>query len=731
MNPTFFSNPEKMLPCQSEAVYRLISDRQVSSQCIFPHCIDKIPILAKIIKRRDSKNNLIICSDTHLFEKIKNYFELKIKNSHFHILKKGEKGTLEKISKLFKIDNSGNRERRVIIATTYDDCDVLCNFKFDLGLFLSSHKIIINKKINAKFRNIFGKVGKNIYFTQTPQIIEMISGSFHSMSDNDMFGNISFNYQLRRAINDGNVSDFKMISYVVPPFMAEIIYKKYIKKCKELNFDDIRRIIISLQIGNYISGKKFPAKILVNCRPNTNLQNFSKILYLILSKIRINFSIFYINKKMGDKLKNKIACKFEISPIPSIIILSELPDAFQTDGVSAIFFAESGNTTSDIIRIINEGIHISPSHLGKKEQMSCKNRQKKVCEIVIPVYFDRIRDKYDISILEDILNSIMISGENIAEYFDDRDKLNISFMPYENIDYGEIFYKNEKYDLSNVLSRLKKKMSENFRKYNKYIPHSSVVFGDIKSNIWSNILTYSGKDIIGDNQIIISASDIKKSKKIWPHGDCQFEPRLLCKQDNYEGLPIFFKRYGLCLISVANGKYLLTNNNVFVKINPIKTQPLLLKKKENSCVLKIGEGESQLIDNLLYDSVFENYNFIKGPILYGPIFGGRHRCSFRAILGEKTVKFNGCQFETDGCFESENEIAIIEAKIGNIRSFNIRQIYFPFREIHKHCGKIKNIFAIFIFRDKQSVIHIMKYEWNNYEIMMDLKCTKYEKFIYS
>ncbi len=129
-----------------------------------------------------------------------------------------------------------------------------------------------------------------------------------------------------------------------------------------------------------------------------------------------------------------------------------------------------------------------------------------------------------------------------------------------------------------------------------------------------------------------------------------------------------------------------------------------------------------------YNGILEN--IIGEKIKYGPILGGRHRCNFKTIIGEKKIKIEGSQYETDACYETDNFICIIEAKNINCNDFNVRQLYYPFREVHKKVNNKKQIFCLFIYKDKQNIIHIYKFIWKDYKKMLDIYNTNYYQYCY-
>lgn len=241
------------------------------------------------------------------------------------------------------------------------------------------------------------------------------------------------------------------------------------------------------------------------------------------------------------------------------------------------------------------------------------------------------------------------------------------------------------------------------------------------NKVWEHILSEIDFNQSKNIQFITS-DDIKNSKNTWSGKKNQFEPRLLCKMDFSDSRPDIFKKNNICILSIENGKYALTKQNIYIKLPSYNSVPNKIIKKNNSLVLDIGNSEMKMLDTLLYNKVFDE--IIGEEVQYGPLLGGRHRCYFETKLGNKTIHIKGSQYETDGCYETENFVCIVEAKSTKCTDFNIRQLYYPFREIHKKVNNKKKIISLFIYNDK-SDIKIYKYEWNDYTKILDVNCTGY------
>lgn len=247
----------------------------------------------------------------------------------------------------------------------------------------------------------------------------------------------------------------------------------------------------------------------------------------------------------------------------------------------------------------------------------------------------------------------------------------------------------------------------------------------VNNDIWTHIISSNNIDL-NNSLSIVTSTQIKDSKSTWNGTNNQFEPRLLCKMDYKNSRPEIFKHNNIYIISIKNGTYALIKEDIYIPLIRYDCAPNIIQKKHNSILLNIGDSETSMLDNLYYNKVFQD--IIGEEITGGPFLGGRHRCKFETIIGSQAFTIDGSQFETDGCYETENYICIVEAKMVEYIDFNIRQLYYPFRTIYDKINNKKQIICLFIYKDKQNLIHIHKFEWNNYMKMLDIVNTGYYQY---
>lgn len=189
-----------------------------------------------------------------------------------------------------------------------------------------------------------------------------------------------------------------------------------------------------------------------------------------------------------------------------------------------------------------------------------------------------------------------------------------------------------------------------------------------KTEKWSEIVIKANLDL--DKSInYIKAKDIKEIS-----GE---EPRLMAKIDSPNELPSIFKENNLIILPISRSEYVLANGKGFHTIEEDHKKPSI----HYSYIPIDGsvKSESYYLDYAFscgLISRISNYNY--------PLYStnrGRRTTSFKFKLNNNEIAVDRAQIEVDGQYENEKEVLIFEAKIRTIKSFNIRQIYYPFRDL--------------------------------------------------
>ncbi|WP_139362003.1 type II restriction enzyme [Hymenobacter sp. CRA2] len=195
----------------------------------------------------------------------------------------------------------------------------------------------------------------------------------------------------------------------------------------------------------------------------------------------------------------------------------------------------------------------------------------------------------------------------------------------------------------------------------------------------------------------ISAADIKTVGKR--------EPRLMAKFDTVEGLPPVFKELSMCITTISNGMYLLYKDKGYRSYLDIgkqykETEERLFVPKEafELETLKFAPNlsESKAID-------YAHHSGLLGHVIgddnlrltsRGRFFSSDFELKLSA--SGKPFIINKAQIEVDSGYEGIDTFTLFEAKSGKRKSFNIRQLYYPYSHYVKFVKKpIKNFLVEF------------------------------------
>jgi hypothetical protein len=226
--------------------------------------------------------------------------------------------------------------------------------------------------------------------------------------------------------------------------------------------------------------------------------------------------------------------------------------------------------------------------------------------------------------------------------------------------------------------------------------------------------------------VYVSADDIKAASD-------KREPRLLAKQDTKNSRPEVFKQNKLSILPVENGKYIIFRDESVKTYYPLEKilaevpaeeyQPTKDYREYQSLDVRNLSSESQAIDFANLVSLLKTFTNEKELNL--TIRGRQRSEKFRvAIPGNRhTAEVEGVQIEVDAGYESPEKIYIFEAKLGRVEDFNIRQLYYPFKDWS--CRSTKEIIPLF-FVYTNGLFYILQFAFG--EEYGELRCVKSKCF---
>ena len=195
------------------------------------------------------------------------------------------------------------------------------------------------------------------------------------------------------------------------------------------------------------------------------------------------------------------------------------------------------------------------------------------------------------------------------------------------------------------------------------------------------------------------------------------------KIDNKEKLPELLLNENIAIIHLGGGyhKFIRGIEKVYHDFEPIEKSIQWGYKK--SVLNQFNSSESNILSvannqRILHHFIFgkdrelNDIDIIKRPKTYFP---HRTKTSFEYAYGNEAImEFKNIQIEIDLTIEFQGKVGIFEAKNGRPNNFSIYQIYHPFLYYHNAnqqdtlAGKIKEIFGVYVVREKSNIGDVLK-----------------------
>jgi hypothetical protein len=176
----------------------------------------------------------------------------------------------------------------------------------------------------------------------------------------------------------------------------------------------------------------------------------------------------------------------------------------------------------------------------------------------------------------------------------------------------------------------------------------------------------------------------------------QREPRLLAKFDTPDQLPQPFRESGYTLLPVRNGRYQLVPGNLFVELAECQTEENFVSDLPFPLITAgRGSGESQYIDQAFNTGLLRK--FLNIDEMYQTIRGREYTKHFSFDFLGQHISVESVQIEVDAGYEALHDLILIEAKTGVPASFNIRQLYYPYRHFSALVPqkRVRNVFLAY------------------------------------
>jgi hypothetical protein len=299
------------------------------------------------------------------------------------------------------------KNQYIVVFCTYQSCKLLEKFSFDICIFDEAHKTVNNPTFGYLLNDENCEIDKRIFLTATPRYHKemkcgkTVSEKIISMNNKSIYGDTSYNYSFKRAIDEKYILDYQIVTYVTPPKLEGIIIEKYIKK-DGLNVN-ANYVITAIQIAQHIKKYGTSSKILTYHNTVFNALNFKKTLNYIFKKHDLTANIYVMSGNTRLNMRTEIFHEFKNSDIGIICSAKVLNEGINLPYVDTVVFVDPRNSTIDVTQCVGRGMRLY------------KNQDK--CTVIIPIHYDNVGDKHNFSPIIKILTAMNEIDDKIVEYF--------------------------------------------------------------------------------------------------------------------------------------------------------------------------------------------------------------------------------------------------------------------------------------------------------------------------
>lgn len=298
-----------------------------------------------------------------------------------------------------------------VIFTTYQSSDKLItalnNTKkvYDMCIFDEAHKTVGHKDsqfgslLNCKYTT------KKLFMTATPRVYKGNNDDIMSMDDNDIYGKIFYEINMKKAIDLKKLTDYQIIIPMssdarTHQFIEQNAYA-VIKDFAEVPIQMITSAILTIKAIQEYNGKH----ILTYHGTISCAKVFSELLTYLGEKMKIKMFCEHLSGNTNMNNRAKILKEYEKSSIGIICSAKVLNEGINIKCVDSIVFVDAKHSVIDIIQCMGRCLRLYEGKL--------------LSNVIIPSTNNTIEDN-EFNKLWTIIRAIGEQDDSIVEYFKEK-----------------------------------------------------------------------------------------------------------------------------------------------------------------------------------------------------------------------------------------------------------------------------------------------------------------------
>lgn len=309
-----------------------------------------------------------------------------------------------------------------IIFTTYQSADKLAKvstklkFKFDLAILDEAHKTVgaKDKAFSILLQDDKIRIRKRLFMTATERIVRDAEDEILSMDDDKVFGKVFYKLSFKKAIEDGIITDYKIVTVLVSDDEIQDLIKKnkYVTD-HVINVDEAEAQILTTAIALKKAIKEYNLKHTVSFHKSIGASKEFQSLYQKIDTTAENPKVFHISSKLNAGARAELLKDFREANKAIITNARCLTEGVDVPAIDCVLFADQKQSVVDIVQASGRALR----------QYTDKNTglRKEFGYIIIPIVLkeeeslDNLMDSTRFKKVTKIVTSLATQDETIVE----------------------------------------------------------------------------------------------------------------------------------------------------------------------------------------------------------------------------------------------------------------------------------------------------------------------------
>ena len=322
------------------------------------------------------------------------------------------------IASFLKRKNPGGK----IIFTTYQSADKLAQvskklkFKFDLAILDEAHKTVgaKEKAFSILLQEDKISIGKRLFMTATERIVKGAEDEILSMDDDNVYGKVFYKLSFKKAIEDGIITDYKIVTVLVNDTEIQDLIKKnkYITD-QNKKVDEAEAQMLTTAIALKKAIKEYDLKHTVSFHKSINASKEFQSLYQKIDTTKDSPTVFHISSKLNAGSRAELLKDFRNTSSAIITNARCLTEGVDVPAIDCVLFADQKQSVVDIVQASGRALRqYTDKNTGVKKDFGY---------IIIPVVLkegeslDDLTESSRFKTVARIVASLSTQDETIAE----------------------------------------------------------------------------------------------------------------------------------------------------------------------------------------------------------------------------------------------------------------------------------------------------------------------------